>query len=149
MYIMITSMFKSDVYKYVLMLQNLSEKSLVNHKTHFDLQKMVRQEQAVSSYCFASWESFLNNSWYFYKIATPIRAETSEFHIFRLFHNTFLSSIYMYMYVYICIYTHIYMYMRVYLYSIHDISLVAKQYWGNISKSLANIDEILVFTLGC
>ena len=38
-----------------------------------------------------SWESFLSNSWYFYEIAAPIRAETSVFHIFRLFHNALFS----------------------------------------------------------
>ena len=53
---------------------------------------MVRQQQAVASYCIASWESFLSNSYHFYEIAVPIRSETSVFHIFRPFHNTLLSS---------------------------------------------------------
>ena len=74
------------------MFENLSEEIFVNHKTYFDLLKMVRQEQAVISYCIALWEIFLSNSWYFYEIAAPVRAETSVFHISRLFYNTFLSS---------------------------------------------------------
>ena len=53
---------------------------------------MVRQQQVVASHCIASWESFLNNSWYFYKIVASIRAEASVFYIFRLFHNIFFSS---------------------------------------------------------
>ena len=54
---------------------------------------MVRQKQVVVSYCIASWEYFLSNSWYSYEIAALIRDETSVFHIFRQFHNTILSSI--------------------------------------------------------
>ena len=53
---------------------------------------MVRQQQAVASYWIASKE-FFSNSWHFHDIAAPIRAETSVFHIFRLFHNTLLLSI--------------------------------------------------------
>ena len=30
-----------------------------------------------------------------------------------------------------------------------DATLVAKQYWEDIGKSLANIIEIFLFTLGC
>ena len=33
----LTSIFKSDVYKKVLMFENLPKKSLVNHEIHFDL----------------------------------------------------------------------------------------------------------------
>ena len=58
---------------------------------------MVRRQQAFASYCIASWESFLSNSWYtsnsWYEIAAPIRAETSVFHISRLSHNTYFSTI--------------------------------------------------------
>ena len=75
------------------MIKNLPGKTLVNHKTHFNIQKVVRQQEAFTSYYIASWESFLINSWYFYEIATPIRAKTSVFYISRLFHNTLLSSI--------------------------------------------------------
>ena len=72
------------------MFENLSEKTLVNHKAHFDLYKMVRQQQAVASYCIASWESFLRNLGYFYEIAASSRAETSVFYIFQVFPNTLL-----------------------------------------------------------
>ena len=67
---------------------------------------MMRQQQVAVSYCTALWES-LSNSWYFYKVAASIRAETSVFHIFRLFHNTFLPSIYFcvhFLYQCICVF---------------------------------------------
>ena len=54
---------------------------------------MVRLQEVVASYCIASWESFLSNLWYFAEITVPVRAETSVFHISRLFHNTHLSPI--------------------------------------------------------
>ena len=41
-------------------------------------------------------ESFLGNSWYFCEIAAPIKAETSVFRIFRVFQNTLLFSVYLY-----------------------------------------------------
>ena len=69
----------------VLMFENLPEKTLVNHKTLFNLQKIVRQQQAFASYYIAPWESFLSSSWYFFEIAAPIKAEKSAFHIFRIF----------------------------------------------------------------
>ena len=36
--------------------------------------------------------SFLSNSWYYYEIAAPIKAEISVIHFFWLHNNTFLSS---------------------------------------------------------
>ena len=45
---------------------------------------MVLRQQVVASHCFV----FLSNLWYFNEIAAPSRAETSVFHIFRLFHKT-------------------------------------------------------------
>ena len=55
---------------------------------------MVRQQKAFASYCIASWKTFLSNSWHFYEIAAPIKAETSVSHIFQLFHNTYFSSVF-------------------------------------------------------
>ena len=55
------------------MFENLSEKTLVNYKTHFELKKMVQQQQVVASYCIASSEFFLSNSRYLYEITAPIR----------------------------------------------------------------------------
>ena len=79
------------------MFENLSEKKKkktpVNHKTYFDVLKVLQQQQADTSYCIASWESFLSNSWYFFEIAAPIRTETLVYHNFRLLHNTLLLSI--------------------------------------------------------
>ena len=45
----------------VLMFENLPKKTLVNPKKNFNLQKMVRKQQAVTSYCIALWEFFLSN----------------------------------------------------------------------------------------
>ena len=41
---------------------------------------MLRQQHAVASYCIALWESFLSNSWYFYKIvASELKPRYSIF----------------------------------------------------------------------
>ena len=67
---------------------------------------MVRQQQAFASYCIAC----LSNSWYFYEIAAPIRAEMSVFHVSLLFHNTYFSYIYLFIYLSISISIYVYTY---------------------------------------
>ena len=112
------------------MFEVIPEENAVNHKTHFDLQKMLREEQAVASYCIASWESFLSNSWYFYEIAAPIRSGTSKFYISRLFHNTFLASTYMC----VCMYAYITLHITLHIITLHIISFYSK----SIKKLILN-----------
>ena len=49
----------------------------------------------------------MSNSWNFYETAAPIRAETSVFHISRLFHNVYFSSICKHIFAYFVIWTFI------------------------------------------